>query len=160
MTARPLRRLTAVTAGLMLVTDVGFLVYWSVIVTGVLPASVMFEGYAQPRVAAWNWSFLPLDLAASLTGLVAVRAWRRGSPAATGRFGISLALTSTAGLMALAYWAQLGEFDLAWWAPNLFLLLFPLPLLAVIMRGALPPAASPAAIPGPPGVSVDRHAIP
>jgi hypothetical protein len=43
---------------------------------------------------------------------------------------VSLTLTSTAGLMALAYWALRGEFDIAWWGPNLFLMLYPIPALA------------------------------
>lgn len=47
---------------------------------------------------------------------------------------ISLVLTSTAGLQALAFWALRGDFTLSWWAPNLFLLLFPLPGIAHLAR--------------------------
>jgi hypothetical protein len=38
---------------------------------------------------------------------------------------ISLILTSVSGLQAISYWALSGEFDPAWWIPNLFLLLYP-----------------------------------
>lgn len=47
---------------------------------------------------------------------------------------ISLVLTSTAGLQAIAFWALRGDFALEWWAPNLFLLLFPLPAITVPVR--------------------------
>lgn len=134
--------LLRLTMAAMVVTDLGFLAYWLVVATGVVPAESMFAGYADPRVAAWNWSFLPLDLAASFTGLAAVRAVRRGSPTASARLATSLTLTATAGGMAVAYWAQRGQFDPTWWIPNLALLLFPLPMLARLARGAVayPPA--------------------
>ena len=93
------------------------------------PAQVLFEEYDDPRVAAWNWSFLPLDVAASLTGLAAARAVRRATPAAPALLSISLALTATAGGMAVVYFAQRGQFDPFWMSSNLALLLFPLPLL-------------------------------
>jgi len=31
--------------------------------------------------------------------------------------------------MALVFWTVRGDFEFAWWIPNAFLLLFPLPLL-------------------------------
>lgn len=52
------------TAWLMLVTDVGFLVYWTLIATKALPPNQMYASYDVPAVAAWNWSFLPLDVLA------------------------------------------------------------------------------------------------
>ncbi|WP_020552476.1 DUF5360 family protein [Embleya scabrispora] len=83
----------------------------------------------------WNHSFVPLDLAAAVTGLAAVRPGRR---TATGYSHplmlISLVLTGTAGLQAVAFWALRGDFALEWWAPNLFLLLFPLPAITVLVR--------------------------
>lgn len=121
--------LTRWTLVAMVVTDLGFLFYWAMIVTGRLPARVMFAEYADPRVTAWNWSFLPLDVAASVLGLSAVRSLRQGDRRAPARLAASLALTCTAGGMALAFWAQRGQFDPAWLLPNAFLLVFPLPLL-------------------------------
>lgn len=130
-------RLLRLTTFAMVVTDVGFILYWALIAAGVLPAEVMFEDYADPQVSAWNWSFLPLDLAASLTGLLAVRALRRGAPAGPA-LALSLGLTATAGGLAVAYWVQLGQLDPGWLLPNLALLLFPLPLLARLVRTGAP----------------------
>lgn len=127
-------RLLRVTTAAMVVTDVGFLLYWALIIAEALPPEAMFDEYTDPRVVAWNWSFLPLDVAASLTGLAAVRALRRGRSAASALLALSLALTATAGGMAVAYFAQRGQFDPAWMLPNLALLLFPLPLLARLAR--------------------------
>lgn len=121
----------------MVVTDIGFIAYWLLIVTNALPAEAMFEEYTDPRVAAWNWSFLPLDIAASLTGLAGAHALRRGSVTAIPRIGVSLALTATAGGLAVVYFAQRGQFDPAWLIPNLALLLFPLPLLLRLGRSGM-----------------------
>lgn len=105
------------------VIDLGFITYWLLISLQVLPAEAMFAGYEKPEIKAWNWSFLPLDILASLTGIV-------GN--ITNRFDrktlltISLVLTCVAGGMALSYWAFIGDFELYWWLPNLILLLFPI----------------------------------
>jgi hypothetical protein len=122
------------TAWLMLVTDVGFIVYWLLIVTRALPPELMFDDYEVPAVAAWNWSFLPLDVAISATGLLALRALRRGRASARVLLPVSLTLTSVSGGMALAFWAIAGDFDIAWWAPNAYLLIFPIPLLVHLAR--------------------------
>src|SRR5687768_11573287 len=121
--------LLRVTTIAMVVTDIGFILYWTLIIAKALPPEAMFDEYTDPRVVAWNWSFLPLDIAASLTGLAAVRAMRRDHPATSALLALSLALTATAGGMAVAYFAQRGQFDPSWMLPNLTLLLFPLPLL-------------------------------
>ncbi|MCB9588029.1 MAG: DUF5360 family protein [Polyangiaceae bacterium] len=34
-----------------------------------VPADWLFRDYTDPNIVAWNWSFLPLDLLASVTGL-------------------------------------------------------------------------------------------
>jgi hypothetical protein len=131
VTERPSHNhLLRITLPLMIATDVGFIVYWILVATDVLPADQMFAEYTDPRVVAWNWSFLPLDIAASLTGLAAARAVRARAATATPRLVLSLALTSMAGAMALVYWALRGQFDLSWWLPNIFLFAFPLPLLS------------------------------
>ncbi|QYN39823.1 YvaD family protein [Pseudonocardia sp. DSM 110487] len=127
----------------MIVTDLGFLAYWTVTALRLLPDEVLFADHHDPRVIAWNWSFLPLDLLVSATGIAAVALRRCGSRAWHPLMLVSLTLTATAGLMALAYWALRGEFDITWWAPNLFLLLYPVPALAWLMicptAGARPP---------------------
>src|SRR5690349_19357784 len=109
----------------MAVTDLGFIVYWTLVIDGALPAAAMLHEYADHRLAAWYWSFLPLDGAASLSGLAALRATRRDRPTAPAMLTLSLALTATAGGMAVVYFAQRGEFDPSWMLPNLALLLFP-----------------------------------
>jgi len=116
------------------VTDVLFLAYWTVAGAAVagainLPPSLMYADYANPRVAAWNWSFLPIDLAFSVFGLLAVHASRRDDPLWRPLALISLVLTQVAGLMAVGYWTLLGEFDLSWFLPNLALVVWPLAFL-------------------------------
>lgn len=39
---------------------------------------------------------------------------------------MSLVLTSCSGLQAVSFWYVRRDFDWTWWAPNLFLLLYPL----------------------------------
>jgi hypothetical protein len=93
------------------------------IIFRVLPPEVMFEGYEKQEVQAWNWSFFPLDILAALTGIIAQTTKRLNAAVF---LIISLVLTAVAGGMALAYWVVLGYYDMLWWAPNLFLLFFPL----------------------------------
>jgi len=143
-------RLLRFTTIAMIVTDIGFIIYWLLISGHVLPAEAMFDEYTDPRVAAWNWSFLPLDVAASLTGFAAVRVMRREEPAAPALLSLSLALTAAAGGMGAIYFALRGQFDPSWMLPNLALLLFPLPLLTRLVRTGHvgpPSSASPAASP-------------
>lgn len=65
------------TRRLMRVTDLGFILCWSLIALHLVPAKAMFDEYHLPTVTAWNWSFLPLDLLASFIGLAAPRRWSR-----------------------------------------------------------------------------------
>jgi Family of unknown function (DUF5360) len=116
---------------LLLATDVGLLTYWLVTALATaravrLPPEWLFSDYHNPVIVAWNWSFLPLDIVLSITGLTSVRLaahqddrWQRYAV-------ISLSLTVCAGLMAISFWAIRLEFDLVWWGFNLYLLLWPL----------------------------------
>lgn len=123
----------------MAVTDFGFLIYWVVTALVALhildiPTEWLFKDYDDPRVIVWNWSFAPLDILASLTGLAALM--RAGSGRGWARLAlISATLTFCAGFMAITYWAIAGELDWTWWAPNLFLMLWPLYYLGAILRG-------------------------
>jgi len=113
------------------VTDLLFLAYWSAALANQfgqihIPPDLMYADYSQAHVVAWNWSFLPVDLAFSLTGLLAVRASRRGDLTWRPLALISLILTQVAGLMAVGYWALLGEFNPSWFLPNLALVIWPL----------------------------------
>lgn len=120
--------------------DIGFIVYWSVIVFRLIPAEAMFDGYEIPEVQAWNWSFLPLDILASLTGILGNTSTRLNR---LSLLTISLVLTSVAGGMAIGFWAFKGDFELAWWLPNLILFLFPLFPLARIVSGRNSATAKP-----------------
>jgi hypothetical protein len=120
--------------GILLVTDVGFLLYWAVTVAHAVPAAYLFKDYADPLVVAWNWSFLPLDLLVSGTGLASLWLERRGDPRWPALTLVSLTLTSCSGLMALAFWTLRRDFDIAWWLPNAFLLLYPFAFFGRVIR--------------------------
>lgn len=119
---------------LMTATDLGFLAYWAVTGLHLLPGEWLFKDHANPILQAWNWSFLPLDLAISGTGLGALWLVRRGDARGLPLALVSLAFTVCSGLMAVAFWTLRGDFELAWWLPNLFLLLYPLPFFPRLVR--------------------------
>lgn len=126
---------------LMRITDIGMLLYWSVTVLMALsiisiPGEWLFKDYDDPRVMAWNWSFLPLDLLLSVSGLWALRLEKAGNQEWKIWATISLTLTMCAGLMAISYWVLVKDYDLGWWIPNLFLLLWPIPFLIGLARDA------------------------
>ena len=110
---------------LFLFVDVGFVLYWLVTAVHGIPPSWAFKDYKDPILSAWNWSFLPLDLLVSSTGLTSVVLARSGDPRWRPLALLSLAFTSASGVQAIAFWALRRDFDLAWWAPNLFLMLYP-----------------------------------
>lgn len=121
-------------------TDIAFLIYWTLaalLELGAIhiPKDMMYADYDNPRVAAWNWSFFPLDIIFSIMGLAAVRAARRGDPVWQPLAIISLVLTMTAGGMAVAYWTIMGEFFPGWFIANLILLVWPMFFLPSLIRG-------------------------
>lgn len=111
---------------IFLVVDLGFVAYWIATALHAIPHELAFKDYANPILSAWNWSFLPLDLAISATGLSSVWLARRNDARWRTTALLSLALTFCSGLMAIAFWAIRGDVDLAWWIPNGFLLIYPL----------------------------------
>ena len=120
---------------LMLATDSGLLVYWAMSALVAmrllnLPSDWLFGHHDDPAVQAWNWSFLPLDVVLSVAGLMSVRLAARNATPWRTLATLSLALTVAAGLMAISFWAVRGEFDLVWWAFNLYLMTWPMPFLA------------------------------
>lgn len=128
---------------LIIVTDVFFIVYWvlaALLELQVLnvPADLMYAAYDDRRVAAWNWSFFPLDIVFSVIGLAAVRAARADNPLWRPLAIVSLVLTMTAGCMAVSYWAILGEFDPTWFIPNLLLLIWPTAYLPGLIKACVP----------------------
>lgn len=123
------------------ITDVMFLLYWSLSGLGQagvlhIPHDWMYVRFDDPRVVAWNWSFLPVDLAFSALGLSAVAADRRGSGLWRPLALLSLAFTMVAGGMAVSYWALLCEFNPTWLLPNLALVIWPLFFLPRLVCGA------------------------
>ena len=114
----------------MLATDVGFILYWiatALVALGMLavPTEWLFKDYNNANIFAWNWSFMPLDLLASASGIAAVWLSNRGRNWKYAAL-VSLTLTFCAGLMALSFWTFQRNFDPSWWLPNVFLLLWPL----------------------------------
>lgn len=109
-----------------LVVDIGFILYWAITLLGVIPNEHLFKDYDNPILVAWNWSFLPLDLLISATGLSSLWLWRSGRDGWHALALISLVLTSCSGLQAIAFWILRADYDPAWWLPNLFLLVYPL----------------------------------
>ena len=118
----------------LLVVDVGFLLYWAITGLHLLPPSWLYAHHDDPVMVAWNFSFLPLDLVVSATGLGAVLLSRRGDERWAQLALLSLAFTSASGLNAIAFWALRGEFELGWWAPNLALLLGPWVFISRLLR--------------------------
>lgn len=121
------------------VTDVAFLIYWAVagLDTGGLihlPPDWLYPNAHDPRVVAWNWSFFPLDIAFSVTGLWAVAASRRADLIWRPLALISLILTMVAGGMACGYWLLLGEIDPMWFGMNALLVVWPCLFLRGLVR--------------------------
>lgn len=120
--------------GYMWATDIGFIVYWLITASHLIPAEYLYQDYENELLVAWNWSFVPLDLAISATGLWSLSLYRRRNPAWPALAALSLALTSCSGLQAISFWAIRGDFDPLWWGPNLFLLIYPLFFLSGLIR--------------------------
>ncbi|WP_375772731.1 YvaD family protein [Archangium gephyra] len=122
---------------------VGFLAYWAVTLLHLLPEAYLFKDYHDPAIAAWNWSFLPLDLFICAAGLSSFWLRRRGHRLASQAALVMLTLSFSSGLQAIAFWVVRRDFDWAWWTPNLFLLLYPLFFLRAACLGGDEPRRAP-----------------
>jgi hypothetical protein len=120
-----------------LVVDIGFILYWLITALHVIPEEYLYNDYKNPLLVSWNWSFLSIDLLVSFTGLFSL--YLRSRQKATWRYFaiISLVLTSASGLMAVSFWTITGDFDLLWWTPNLFLLLYPIYFLRGLIHESM-----------------------
>lgn len=116
-----------------LFTDIGFILYWTVTLFGLLPAQYLYNDYTDPFMVNWNWSFFPLDMLVSGTGLYSIRLAARGSAQWRPWALVSLVLTTASGLQAIAYWSVAGDFNPTWWLPNVFLMIYPLLFIRRIM---------------------------
>lgn len=136
---RPTGGMSLLLAWALAITDFSFLLYWGVAALHALaliqiPQDWLYANADDARVVAWNWSFFPLDVAFSLTGLAAVRQARKGASAWRPLALISLILTMVAGGMAVGYWVLLGEFDPFWIGANAVLLIWPVFFLGGLVR--------------------------
>ncbi|MNB98557.1 hypothetical protein D3C75_458130 [compost metagenome] len=109
-----------------LVTDIGFILYWIVTFFHIIPDSMAFKDYHDPIMVNWNWSFFPLDIMISITGLSSLYLFKRNRPSWRPCALISLVLTFCSGLQAIAFWAFAMDFDMFWWSFNLYLMIYPL----------------------------------
>lgn len=118
----------------MLITDLGFLVYWLIVFLELLPKEYLYKDYSHEMMTAWNLSFVPLDLFISVTGLTAIYLYRRKHRAWSAVCIVTLTLTFCSGLQAIAFWGLRQDFDVSWWVPNLFLLIYPLFFLPKLVQ--------------------------
>lgn len=117
-----------------MLVDISFIIYWAITAFHLIPPQYLYNDYTNPILVNWNWSFFPLDILISATGLCSIylhskqnKDWQRIAL-------ISLVLTSVSGLQAVSYWTLSGEMDLTWWIPNLFLLIYPLFFIPKLVR--------------------------
>ncbi|MGH1470362.1 MAG: DUF5360 family protein [Cellvibrionaceae bacterium] len=108
----------------LLIVDIQMLLYWfsslvRLLWPSTLPNENLYNDYYNPIMIAWNWSFFPMDMVLSITGLWSVYLLRRKNQNWRLLAVFSLALTFCAGLMAVSFWAIRLEFDLVWWGFNL-----------------------------------------
>ena len=109
-----------------LVIDFGFILYWAVTALKLIPPEYLYNDYTNQILVNWNWSFFPLDILVSATGIYSVYLAARQQPKWQIFALISLVLTFVSGLQAVSYWTLAHDYDLTWWIPNLFLLIYPL----------------------------------
>lgn len=109
-----------------LVTDISFIFYWTITLLHLIPEQLLFKDYGNPILESWNWSFFPLDILISLTGLVSLYLYSKGKERWRVISLLSLTLTFCSGLQAISFWVLQKDFDLTWWIPNLYLIIYPL----------------------------------
>jgi len=109
-----------------LVVDIGFIIYWTITALHLIPSVYLYNDYTNPILVNWNWSFFPLDIFVSTSGLYSIYLFSKQNDKWKTYALISLVLTSVSGLQAVSYWTLAHETDLTWWIPNLFLLIYPL----------------------------------
>ncbi|MDA7026705.1 YvaD family protein [Bacillus sp. CLL-7-23] len=109
-----------------MITDIGFILYWFVTFFHLIPVSAAFKDYDNPIIIAWNWSFFPLDILISITGLLSLYLHKKGQTLWKNVALSSLVLTFCSGLQAISFWVFTQDFDPVWWSFNLFLMIYPL----------------------------------
>jgi hypothetical protein len=117
-----------------LVTDIGFILYWLITLLKLIPAEYLYQDYQNELLVAWNWSFFPLDICISITGLLSLYLWKKQNSSWQNIALISLVLTFCSGLQAISFWVFHNYFDISWWLPNLFLLIYPIFFIYKIIK--------------------------
>lgn len=117
-----------------LVTDIGFIIYWFVTLIHVLPLEWAFKDYNNPIIVDWNWSFFPLDMCISFSGITTTVLAAKKNPIWKKFALISLVLTISSGLQAVSFWYLRNDFDPLWWGFNLYLIIYPLFFIKPILK--------------------------
>ncbi len=117
----------------LMITDIGFILYWSITLFHLIPENSLFKDYNNPILVAWNFSFLPLDLLISFTGILSLLWYQKGKENWKIIALMSLIMTFCSGLQAIVFWIIRLDFDLTWWIPNLFLLVYPMFFIPLII---------------------------
>jgi hypothetical protein len=108
------------------IVDIAFIIYWVITYFHLLTPELLYKDYTNQILVDWNWSFFPIDMLISLSGLSSIRLFKNKSKEWV-LFALgSLFLTMCSGLMAISFWVYHHDFDLGWWIPNLFLLVYPI----------------------------------
>jgi hypothetical protein len=118
----------------LLITDIGFILYWTIAALNILPPAWMYKDFQNPILFAWNWSFAPLDVVASGLGIFSLWLARKGSSNWNLLAFVSICMTFCAGLMAISFWVIRQDFELLWWLPNLYLIFWPVIYVISITR--------------------------
>ncbi|HEX9059763.1 MAG TPA: DUF5360 family protein [Clostridia bacterium] len=121
----------------LLINDIAFIAYWLVTLLHLIPQNLLFKDYNDPIMAAWNWSFFPLDMCVSFSGILSILLYKRKSPYWRSLCLVSLVLTFCSGLQAIAFWAFRFDFDLIWWSANLYLLIYPLFFIKSVVNNSI-----------------------
>ncbi|MFD0695780.1 YvaD family protein [Paenibacillus sp. GCM10027628] len=125
--------------GFFLFTDIGFLLYWTITIMGLIPKEYLYQDYQNHLLVIWNWSFFPLDIFISFTGFFSLYLHRKEDTKWMMWAIISLTLTFCSGLQAIVFWAMKQDFDLTWWIPNLYLLIYPLLFIPILLKSSRRP---------------------
>lgn len=126
---------------LFLFTDIGFIVYWIVTIFALIPKAYLYQDYSNELLVIWNWSFFPLDIFISITGIYSLYLHKRHDLRWSQMALISLTLTFCSGLQAIAFWIIKADYDLMWWIPNLYLLIYPLFFIPKLLKAPTPTSA-------------------
>ena len=114
--------------------DLGFILFWTITAIGIIPAEYLYKDNKNEILAHWNLSFFPLDIAISFTGLTTLYLFSKNDSLWKILALILLILSSVSGLHAITNRTLARDFDLSWWIPNLFLLIYPLFFIPRIFR--------------------------